>query len=559
VKPVSDYPAALAFYDAAARSGEDSIATFALLQRIAATDAWYESSRAGAARGSDSLAHAVLAAGDVFLAHAPAHARAADILWRMGQLSLAHGWDERAATDLGRMAAEHGADARAPLAATQLGETFFRMNRFAEAGTAFEAARVAARAQGRDSLVRRAEAALPVCAYRDAEAAVAADSGKFAQHATLFEAVATRWPGDALAPRAQYRAGIAWARAGRESDAVRVLQALVTRWPAGEFAADARLQVAKTLDGAHQPDRAADAYLEVARTERDRESAAAAWLKAADLRAAAGRADGADSLRLEYLRRWPDDVESAMTITEALARRELAGVDASHPVSALLAAPVRGARGKPAPPVSRLADYLARAKAHPALASRALVSQVRFLQGEEANAAFTAVRLTQPLAKSIPVKKRLLDTLLVRYRRSADLGVAEWAHASAYRMGEALTGFAAALEHSDAPPDLAGDDLRAYGNVLADRARVFSVRGEDVWAELLRRAPGDAPADRWLTEARGALWQRLGSRFLFRPEVEFPLVSARDATLRQGDATADGNAAADSAAPSSIPRERTSR
>jgi hypothetical protein len=88
----------------------------------------------------------------------------------------------------------------------------------------------------------------------------------------------------------------------------------------------------------------------------------------------------------------------------------------------------------------------------------------------------------------------------------------------------ARVGIPHGAEHSDPPADLAGDDLRAYQDVLAERARVFSSRGEELWADMLRKHPGDAPSDPWLEQARAALWERLAGRFLFRPEVEFPLV-----------------------------------
>ena len=245
----------------------------------------------------------------------------------------------------------------------------------------------------------------------------------------------------------------------------------------------------------------------------------------------------ADALRLEYIRKYPADVEGAMSIMEALARRDLATVGPEHPVSRLLGPATRARRA--APPASHLADYLGRAAAHPKLASRDVIAQVRFLQGEEARAAFDALRLTQPLAKSVPAKKALLDTLLVRYRRSADLGVPAWAHASAFRIGAALQGFAEALEHSEAPADLSGDDLGAYRNVLAEKAAVFGSRGDEVWTELLRQQPADSTADAWVQQARGALHQRLAHRFLFRPEVEFPLVEAgKPARTRDSDASA---------------------
>jgi predicted negative regulator of RcsB-dependent stress response len=491
----------------------------------------------------------VLEAGDALLHRVPEHARAADVTWRQSQLAIAHGWTDRAVADLDRMAKQHATDRRAPLAATERGEVLFRANRYDEAGAAFEAALAASQAQHADSLVRIAQRALPVCAYRAADAAVAADSNAYAHHAARFEQVAARWPAYELSPLAQYRAGLAYGRAHQPREAVRAMQALLQAYPRCPYAGDARLQVARTFEEMHDLEPAAQAYLEFSRGETDRENAAAAWLKAAELLAAAGRQGAADSLRLDYIRRWPGDVEGAMAIMEALARRDLAAVDAQHPVSRLLGPPARARAAAQAQPVSHLADYLRRAAAHPKLASRDVIAQVRFLQGEEANTPFAALRLTQPLARSVPAKKAMLDTVLVRYRRSADLGVPAWAHASAFRIGQALQGFAEALENSEPPADLSGDDLRAYRNVLAEKASAFSARGDEVWSQLLRQQDPDSTGDAWVAQARAALYGRLAHRFLFRPEVTFPLVEAGGPS-RVPEADTNAGAPADSAAPS---------
>ena len=551
---LGNYPAALKHFALAEQTGPDSSDTPAELQRVAAADAWYESTRSGRGTGSDSLARVVLATADAFLARFPRHARSADIVWRASQLAIAHGWDDRATADLERMITLHPGDPRTPLAANGRGEACFRLGRFVEAGAAFEVALASARAQGLDSLVRRVTAALPVCAYRAAEAAVASDSSQYEKHATLFETVATRWPECELAPRALYRAGLAYNHARLEREAVRALQALVQRYPQCEYVSEARLRVAKTWEDIGEPGQAAEAYLEFSSEVADHERAEAAWLKAIELFLAAGQDSRADELRLEYVRRYPNDVESAMEISEDFARRELAGVGPGRPVSALLGGP-RSA-GRLAAPGSYLASYLVLAQAHPALASRALIAQVRFAQGEEVGEIFAGAFLTQPIAKSIPAKMRMLDTLLVCYRRSAELGVAEWAHASAFRMGQALENFAESLERSDPPADLTGDDLRAYQGVLADRAREFSSRGQEVWTELLRRQPSDGSSDTWLEQARSALWQRFAYRFLFRPEVQFPLVSPDD-TGREPGTIGEGGTPAGAHSPGQ--REKESR
>ena len=47
-----------------------------------------------------------------------------------------------------------------------------------------------------------------------------------------------------------------------------------------------------------------------------------------------------------------------------------------------------------------------------------------------------------------------------------------------------------------------------------------------VWSDLLQRSQGGV-ADAWVTKARQALWSRLGDRFLFEPDVDFPVVAGK--------------------------------
>jgi hypothetical protein len=47
-----------------------------------------------------------------------------------------------------------------------------------------------------------------------------------------------------------------------------------------------------------------------------------------------------------------------------------------------------------------------------------------------------------------------------------------------------------------------------------------------VWSELLRQKAPAAESDPWIARARTSLWQRLGNRFFYRPEVEYPVLKA---------------------------------
>jgi hypothetical protein len=298
------------------------------------------------------------------------------------------------------------------------------------------------------------------------------------------------------------------------------MQGLIDRFPKSEFVRDAHLAIAKTWESDGNLTRAAESYATFAeRFEKD-SLAANAWLRAADLFDSAGVAPRAESIRLAYIERYPDDHAAALEILEPLARRELAKAGAGTPVSLLRTAGANGARAP-------LADYLKRAAAHPDLASRDLLAEVRYLEAEEARPAYEAVRLTLPLDRSPGRRQAALDTLLARYRRAVDMGIPRFAHAATYRIGEALIRFGEALEGSERPADISGEDRLAYEDVLLEKSQAFYDRGEQVWEELLRQKGIDTDGDEWLTEARGALWKRLGQRFYFRPEVEFPVIDGK--------------------------------
>jgi hypothetical protein len=98
-----------------------------------------------------------------------------------------------------------------------------------------------------------------------------------------------------------------------------------------------------------------------------------------------------------------------------------------------------------------------------------------------------------------------------------------------------LVGFGEALEHSERPADLSGDDLGAYEDVLIQQSQPFYDRGESVWAELLKQKRSEESPDAWVQQARAALWKQLGRRFAFRPEVEFPLVGDTPADPKDHD------------------------
>jgi len=516
---LGDVTAALAHADSAA-AGRDTLAAAASLQRVAILDAWYERTRSAASSakatananantsvtGSDSVARAVLAAGDALLEAFPNDKNAPGVRWRQGQLAFAHGWFDTAAVAFGNFAERNPADPRAARAATLRADAFVRSEKLDQAQDAYERALSLARRAGDDSLARSVERAIPACAYRLAEAKVAEDSTDHSAHAARFEQVARRWPAFEHADAALYRAGLAWFRAGRTSDGARAMGSLATEHPKSALVRDAGRATAAAWEASGDTASAAQAWLDFVARFRADPQAEDASLRAAEFFERAHEPARADSLRLAWIRRHPADDETAMALLAPVAARSLDSVSTARPVSRWLAPAKKGSG-----PRTALADYLTRAAKHPEFASRSVLARVRFLEGEEASAACGKIALRQPLAKSIGSRKAKLDVLLARYKACIELGEPEWSHAAAFRIGEALVAFGDAVEASERPRDLTGEDRAAYDEVIHRQSDGLYRRAEGVWAELLEGKSADAD-DAWLARARATLEPRLASR-----------------------------------------------
>jgi hypothetical protein len=280
------------------------------------------------------------------------------------------------------------------------------------------------------------------------------------------------------------------------------------------------LKIAHTWEDAERPEAASRGFAKFAEAFPEDEDAAPSLLRAIDLADAGGDSFGAESLRDQYLKRYPDDVDTAFQFIGVRATRELATVGPDRSISALLS-PTNGPEG------AALRRYLELAQAQPGGASRALLAEVRFQQGEEAMRSYTRRRITLPLAPSITEKKSLLENVLQEYRECAAFAVAPWNRASAYRIGECLVAFGDALMESERPADLSGDDLLAYDEVLEEQSWEFFDKGEQTWGEMLRQVGENESGGEWVVNARRSLWPRVAPRFVHRPEVQYPLVAAR--------------------------------
>jgi len=113
---------------------------------------------------------------------------------------------------------------------------------------------------------------------------------------------------------------------------------------------------------------------------------------------------------------------------------------------------------------------------------------------------FEVVRLTQPLAESLKLKKSLMEDVIAAYTGAADYGVAEVTTAATFRLGEVYEQFSADLLESDRPADLDADALEQYDILLEEQAFPFEEKAIDLYKANADRAP-EGVYDTWVRQS----------------------------------------------------------
>jgi TolA-binding protein len=110
---------------------------------------------------------------------------------------------------------------------------------------------------------------------------------------------------------------------------------------------------------------------------------------------------------------------------------------------------------------------------------------------------FEVLKLTQPLADSLKVKKSLMEDVIAAYTGAADYGVAEVTTAATFRLGEVYEQFSSDLMESDRPADLDVEALEQYELLLEEQAFPFEEKAIDLYKANTSRAP-DGVYDEWV-------------------------------------------------------------
>ena len=125
---------------------------------------------------------------------------------------------------------------------------------------------------------------------------------------------------------------------------------------------------------------------------------------------------------------------------------------------------------------------------------------------------FEVVKLSQPLATSLKLKKELMEEVISAYTGAADYGVAEVTTAATFRLGEVYQQFSSDLMDSDRPAELDVDALEQYEILLEEQAFPFEEKAIDLYKANTDRAPNGV-YDEWVRRSFEQLAMLMPARY----------------------------------------------
>ena len=144
--------------------------------------------------------------------------------------------------------------------------------------------------------------------------------------------------------------------------------------------------------------------------------------------------------------------------------------------------------------------------------TRYLAATASLQLAEPVRKRFEVVKLTQPLADSLKLKKDLMEDVISVYTGAADYGVAEVTTAATYRLGEVYQQFSADLLESDRPTNLEADALEQYEILLEEQAFPFEEKAIDLYKANTDRA-ADGVYDEWVRQSFNPLAALMPARY----------------------------------------------
>ncbi len=385
-------------------------------------------------------------------------------------------------------------DSLARTAWTVIAHSQFDLQNFVEAETAYRRLRPLTPDEDRQA-VENIDQRIASSIYKQGE--MARDSGNLEAAVSHFMRVGQAVPDSSIRATAEYDAAAALINLKAWDRASDVLETFRKEHPDSEFSDDvtqklavAYLESGRSTAAASEFERIADAGTSSEQVRRE-----ALW-KAAELYKTGNETVREEQALRKIVDRYPDPV--AESIEARVRLLEIAEAGGNAPARTELLQDIVKADRTAGAERSERTRYLA------AKATLELAEPVR--------RRFLAVRLSQPLADSLKVKKERMEDVLKAYGQAADYGVAEVTTAATYRLAEVYGQFSRDLMESERPRDLDAAALEQYELLLEEQAFPFEEKAIELYEANTSRA-ADGVYDEWVQQSFAALAELVPARY----------------------------------------------
>ena len=382
------------------------------------------------------------------------------------------------------------------------GEAFFESGRYTEAEKAF---RDVLAAEPAPEERREIEKWVGFSMFRAADRLPAS---RGSEAGPLFLRIADEFPHLPIVPEARFRAGSAYADAGKDVEAIGAFLALEREHASSPLLPDATRNLAALYEKSGNPVAAAERLARLSTLEGSDEGRGRHLFRAAELY---GKGN--------------DGVRSRRTYVEVSA---LPSAPAEMRILALLRAGESALAEGKEDEADPLYDRTVRLHRETGGAAPEVAGRALFQRAEIRYRAYLRLRIVPPLEPSFAGKQRALAQCAELYAEAIRIGDASTVSASFHRIGEGLEDFRAAILASPPPADLSAEEREEYVFLLEERAAPIEERAVESYRNNLRQAVAGDHFDPFVGKSRERLRALRPALFAKKPEFAFPVVPVPD-------------------------------
>jgi len=325
----------------------------------------------------------------------------------------------------------------------------------------------------------------------------ARDEGDLESAVTHFRRLGQAVPDSDIRATAEYDAAAALITMGAFTRASSVLEDFRRDYPDSEFTDDVTRKLAVTYLESGRGAKAAGEFVRIANapTSSDDVRREALW-KAADLYKDSTQLAQERGVLQDILARYPNPISESIEARFRLL--EISEINGNAQVRTQI--------------LRDMVRVDATAGAERSDRTRFLAAKASLELAEPIRRSFVAVKITQPLADSMKLKKSRMEDVLKVYGDAAEYGVAEVTTAATFRLGEVYQQFSQDLMDSERPQDLDEAALEQYDLLLEEQTFPFEEKAIELYQANAART-ADGVYDEWVRRSFAALAKLIPARY----------------------------------------------